>query len=42
MKVSDAVAKKKLKVKTSILQRNVSIDTSEEKDDDSGGTQPEA
>ena len=40
MKVSDAVAKK-LKVKLSILQRNVSIDTSEEKDDDSG-TQPEA
>ena len=40
MKVSDAVAKK-LKVKMPILQRNVSIDTSEEKDDDSG-TQPEA
>ena len=40
MKVSDAVAKK-LKVKMPILQRNVSIDTSEEKDDGSG-TQPEA
>ena len=39
MKVSDAVAKK-LKVKMPILQRNVSIDTSEEKDDGSG-TQPE-
>ena len=40
MKVSDAVARK-LKVKMSILQRNVSIDTSGEKDDESG-TQPEA
>ena len=42
MKVSGAVATKKLKVKLPILQRNVSIDTSEEKEDDSSGTQTEA
>ena len=41
MKVPGTVAKK-LKVKLSILQRNVSIDTSEEKEEDSSGTQTEA
>ena len=38
MKVPGTVAKK-LKAKLSILQSNVSIDTSEEKEDDSSGTQ---
>ena len=41
MKVSGAVVKK-LKVKLPILQRNMPIDTSEEKEEGSSGTQSEA